>query len=77
MCLAVPAKVVSLNDDGSATVSIGGLKKTVSVALLDDVHLGDYVVVHTGFALSRLDPEEAEATLALLREVAALGDAGS
>ena len=77
MCLAVPAKVVSLNEDGSATVSIGGLKKSVSVALLDEVNLGDYVIIHTGFALSRLDPEEAEATLALLREVAASEDTGS
>lgn len=68
MCLALPAKVVSLHDDGTATVSIGGLKQAVSLALVDDVALGDYVIVHTGFALSRLDADEAERTLALLRE---------
>jgi hydrogenase expression/formation protein HypC len=68
MCLAIPAQVVSLNDDGSATVSIGGLKKAVSLALVDGVVPGDYVIVHTGFALSKLDADEAERTLALLRE---------
>jgi len=68
MCLAVPAKVVTLHEDGSATVSVGGVKKPVSLALIDGVAEGDYVIVHTGFALSRLDPEEAERTLELLRE---------
>ena len=68
MCLAVPAKVVTLHEDGSATVSVGGVKKPFSLALIDGVAEGDYVIVHTGFALSRLDPEEAERTLELLRE---------
>ena len=68
MCLALPAKVVSLHDDGTATVSLGGLRKGVSLALVVGVAIGDYVVVHTGFAISRLDPDEAEKTLALLRE---------
>jgi hydrogenase expression/formation protein HypC len=68
MCLAIPAQVVSLNADGTATVSIGGLKKAVSLALVDGVVPGDYVIVHTGFALSKLDADEAERTLALLRD---------
>lgn len=68
MCLALPAKVLSLHDDSAATVSLGGLEKRVSVALVLDVKVGDYVIIHTGFALSRLDPEEAERTIALLRE---------
>ncbi len=67
MCLAFPAKVVALHGDGTATVSIGGLRKGVSLALVDGVVLGDYVVVHTGFALSKLDAAEAEKTLVLLR----------
>jgi hydrogenase expression/formation protein HypC len=71
MCLALPAKVITLHDDGTATVSLGGLKKSVSLALVDGVLVGDYVVVHTGFALSRLDPEEAEKTLELLRQAGA------
>jgi hydrogenase expression/formation protein HypC len=68
MCLAIPAQVVSLNDDGTATVSLGGLKKVVSLALVDGVLPGDFVVVHTGYALSRLDAEEAERTLAVIRD---------
>jgi hydrogenase expression/formation protein HypC len=68
MCLALPAKVLTLHVDGTATVSLGGLKKSVSLALVDEIVIGDYVIVHTGFALSRLDPEEAERTLAALRD---------
>jgi hydrogenase expression/formation protein HypC len=67
MCLALPAKVVAIHPDGSATVSIAGLKKNISLALVDGIEVGDYVVVHTGFALSRLDSVEAEKTLAILR----------
>jgi hydrogenase expression/formation protein HypC len=69
MCLAIPAKVVSLDGEGNATVSIGGVIRGVSVALLEEVKVGDFVIVHTGFALSRLDPQEAELTLEALREV--------
>ena len=68
MCLAIPAQVVSMNDDGTATVSLAGLRKVVSLALVDGVVLGDFVVVHTGYALSRLDAEEADRTLALIRD---------
>ncbi len=68
MCLALPAQVVSIHDDGTAIISLGGLRKSVSLALVDGVAVGDYVIVHTGFALSRLDPDEAEKTLALFEE---------
>jgi hydrogenase expression/formation protein HypC len=67
MCLALPAKVIQLDGD-DATVSLGGVKKQISLALVEGVVVGDYVIVHTGFALSRLDPEEAERTLELFRE---------
>jgi hydrogenase expression/formation protein HypC len=67
MCLALPARVVALNPDGTATVTLGGVKKAISVELLDRVAEGDYVVVHTGFAISRLDPVDAENTLAIWR----------
>ena len=71
MCLAFPAKIVSLHGDGTATVSLGEVKKVVSLALVEDAALGDYLLVHAGFALSRLDDVEAERTLALLHTTAA------
>lgn len=67
MCLALPAKVLQITGE-DATVSLGGVKKQISLALVEGVVPGDYVIVHTGFAISRLDPEEAERTLELFRE---------
>jgi hydrogenase expression/formation protein HypC len=66
MCLALPARITALHDDSTATVDLGGVRQRVSVALLDGLAVDDYVVVHVGYALSRLDPKEAERTLALL-----------
>jgi hydrogenase expression/formation protein HypC len=63
-------KVVELLPDEQGLVELGGVLKAVSLALLDDVKVGDYVVVHVGHALTRLDPEEAERTMALFREMA-------
>ena len=69
MCLAVPARVVEILADDNAIVDLGGVRKAVSLALLDDVVVGDYVIIHVGYALTRLDPEEAQKTLALMSEV--------
>jgi hydrogenase expression/formation protein HypC len=69
MCLAVPARVVEILADENAIVDLGGVRKAVSLALLDDVVVGDYVIIHVGYALTRLDPEEAQKTLALMSEV--------
>lgn len=69
MCLAIPARVEQLFDDESAIVDLGGVRKSVSLALVDDVAVGDYVIVHVGFALQKLDVEEAERTLALFAEM--------
>ncbi len=69
MCLAVPARVIALHDDDRATVNLGGVKLTISLALVEDVALDDYVIVHVGYALSKLDRAEAERTLAMLAEV--------
>ena len=69
MCLAVPARVIALPDDDRATVNLGGVKLTISLALVEDVALDDYVIVHVGYALSKLDRAEAERTLAMLAEV--------
>jgi len=69
MCLAIPARVVSLDLQREvATVALGPVKKDISIALLEEVDIGDYVLVHVGFALHRLSPEEAERTLAMMRE---------
>ncbi len=68
MCLALPVRVVELRTGEVALVDAGGVQKEVSVALLDAVEPGDYVIVHVGHALTRLDPEEAERTLATFAE---------
>ena len=72
MCLALPVKVVEVGCGPAgdwAIVDLGGVKKEISLALLDDVQVGDYVILHVGYALSKLDPEEAERTLALFSEI--------
>jgi hydrogenase expression/formation protein HypC len=69
MCLAIPAQVVELLDNDGAVVELGGVRKEISLALVDGVEVGDYVIVHVGYALSRLDPDEAEKTLALFAEI--------
>jgi hydrogenase expression/formation protein HypC len=58
--------------DMMARVSLDGVSKTISVALLDDLAVGDYVILHVGYALSKIDAKEAERTLALLREIAGM-----
>ncbi|MCP5273167.1 MAG: HypC/HybG/HupF family hydrogenase formation chaperone [Burkholderiaceae bacterium] len=73
MCLALPARIVALDGD-DATVDLGGVRKAVSVALTPGVAVGDYVIVHVGHAIGVVDPEEAERTLALFAELAAMED---
>ncbi len=65
MCLALPVRVVELVGESDAIVDLGGIRKQISLALVDSVVPGDYVILHVGYALTRLDPEEAERTLAL------------
>ncbi len=69
MCLAIPARIVLLLEKGRAMIDIGDVQKEISLELLDDVAVGDYVVVHVGYALSRLDEAEAQKTLALFAEL--------
>ena len=71
MCLAIPVRIVEKFADDRAMVDLDGVRKEVSLALVDAVDVGDYVIVHVGFALTRLDPEEAERTLRLFAEVGA------
>ncbi|RTL85629.1 MAG: HypC/HybG/HupF family hydrogenase formation chaperone [Hyphomicrobiales bacterium] len=70
MCLAIPVRVTELLPDDMAKVSLDGVSKTISVALLDGLSVGDYVILHVGFALSKVDATEAERTLAMIREIA-------
>lgn len=72
MCLAIPALVTEILPDDMARISLDGVLKTISIALVEDVAPGDYVIVHVGHALARIDPEEAAQTLALLAEAGAL-----
>jgi hydrogenase expression/formation protein HypC len=74
MCLAVPGRVVEIGADDSALVDFSGVRKSVSLALVEGVAPEDYVLVHVGFALQRIDPEEAERTLALIAEMEAQGE---
>lgn len=71
MCLAVPVEVIEVLTDQEAVVDIGGVQSRVSTALVDEVNEGDYLIVHVGHAIARLDVEEAERTLELFREIAA------
>ncbi|MFZ1828774.1 MAG: HypC/HybG/HupF family hydrogenase formation chaperone [Candidatus Competibacteraceae bacterium] len=75
MCLAIPTQVVEIIDEEHAVVDMGGVRKTISTALLDEVAVGDYVILHVGYALNRLDPEEAAETLRLFAEFAAATEA--
>jgi hydrogenase expression/formation protein HypC len=74
MCLAIPARVVALEPNDVAVVDIEGVRKQIFTALVEDVAVGDYLIVHVGFALSKLEPAEAEETLALLREAVLSGE---
>ncbi len=71
MCLAIPARVASI-DGALATVVIAGVTKTASIHLLDGVRVGDYLIIHAGFALSKLDELEAQETLRLLEQMGEL-----
>lgn len=68
MCLAIPGKILDIKDDNSATVDFGGVKRPVRLDLVD-AKVGDYVIVHTGYAISVLDKEEAEESLRLWKQI--------
>jgi hydrogenase expression/formation protein HypC len=72
MCLAIPARVVALPAPDVARIDLDGVQKEISLALVEDVRIGDYVIVHVGYALTKLDPLEAELTLAMMGEAGLL-----
>ncbi|MFP4059856.1 MAG: HypC/HybG/HupF family hydrogenase formation chaperone [Bacteroidales bacterium] len=68
MCLSIPAKIISIEGE-TAKASIGGTVVTAGLQLVDDVQVGDYILVHTGFALQKISEEEAKETLQLIKEL--------
>ena len=73
MCLAVPVQVVSI-DGNEAEVEIGGVKRRVSIILTPEARAGDYVLLHTGYAINVIDEAEAQETLKILEEMASLDE---
>lgn len=71
MCLAIPGKVVEIVDveNQLAKVEVGGVRRNVNIGMLDDTKVGDYVLVHVGFAMSKIDEAEAQETLRVLQEM--------
>jgi len=70
MCLAIPVRITQLLDGERAMASVGGISREISIALVDDVAVGDYVILHVGYALSKLDEAEALRTLAMMSDAA-------
>jgi hydrogenase expression/formation protein HypC len=69
MCLAIPVQILTVDTAAqTAMVALGPIKKEISIALLEDVEPGEFVLVHVGYALHKVSPEEAERTLAMIRE---------
>ncbi|MBL8386599.1 MAG: HypC/HybG/HupF family hydrogenase formation chaperone [Hydrogenophaga sp.] len=71
MCLAIPALLVEKREHDQAVVDLGGIRKPVSIALVPEAQVGDYVIVHVGHAIGIVDPEEAQKTLAMFAEMQA------
>lgn len=71
MCLAIPALLVEKRPHDQALVELGGIRKPVSIALVPEANVGDYVIVHVGHAIGVLDPDEAQKTLAMFAEMQA------
>ncbi len=74
MCLAIPACVEQIMANDNAIVNLGGVRREISLALVENVVPGDYVIVHVGYALQKLDQDEAAQTLAIFAEISAIDD---
>ncbi|MCB1438582.1 MAG: HypC/HybG/HupF family hydrogenase formation chaperone [Nitratireductor sp.] len=72
MCLALPARVIELCENDEAVVALEGVKKRISLALVEGVEAGDYVLVHVGYALHKVSEEEASRTLEMMAEAGVL-----
>ena len=76
MCLAIPMEITEI-DGNEAVAEAGGIRKNVRLDLLEDAKLGDYILIHTGYAIEKLDPEEARETLEIIKQVYRAGMTGS
>ena len=74
MCLAIPARIEQLIAEDSAIINLGGMRKEVSLALVENIAVGDYLIVHAGYALQKLDQKEAAHTLAMFAEMSVMND---
>ena len=74
MCLGIPAQLVALGPDGLATAEVSGVRREVSTALVPEARTGDWVLVHVGFALARIDATEAARVFKILEELCQLGE---
>ncbi len=72
MCLAVPVRVVAVEEDGWGQVEVAGVRRRVNLQMVPEAQVGDYVLLHAGYAIARVDEEEARETLRLLEEISAL-----
>jgi len=76
MCLAIPSKIVKI-ENGMATIDVDGVQRKTSLLLVEDAQVGDYVIVHAGFALHKIDEAAAMESLRILKEAAAFAEKGS
>lgn len=76
MCVGIPARVVSIDDEHNATVDVEGVRRQVNVLMVldDGLAVGDWVLLHVGFAMSKIDADEAAATLAFMRDLGSVYD---
>jgi len=69
MCLAIPSKIIDINTNSNiATIDVEGVRRQASLMLVEDARVGDYVIVHAGFAIQKLDEQSAQESLKLLRD---------
>lgn len=73
MCLAIPSKIVEI-DNSMGTIDVDGVRRSCSLLLVEDARIGDWVIVHAGFALHKIDEAAAEASLKILKEAAAFAE---
>jgi hydrogenase expression/formation protein HypC len=75
MCLAIPVRIERIDSEHKGVASVGGILRDVDLTLVDDLRVGDYVILHVGFALSKLNEEEAQETLRLMSEAGIIEEA--